>query len=990
MATLTWLHLSDWHQKGKDFDRKVVMDAMLKDIRQRSEISQNLDKIDFVAFSGDVAYSGQVQEYESAISNFFEPILATLGMDTTDNLFIVPGNHDIDWSRFDLLPDSILKPFSSSEEVNEWLTDPRKSSRLLEPFEAYSKFVAEYVNQDRGAYSYKKQFSINNTKVAVLGINSALICGRYRDIKGKVSDYGHLVIGEPQIHELLTDLADVDICISLLHHPFDWLEEFDRNRIEERMGRSCHFILCGHQHTPKVNIVHGTAGDCMVIPAGASYYRRVAEDPRYTNAYNFVHIDLESNKGFVYLRKWSDRQNEWIEDIDSYKTGSFQFDLPKISIFEQQKNQNHIQDQFTTLTAYTEEKKYFGSWFDFPQFHDQIIRDNLIIDLNDLLTTKPIVAIEGLSGSGKSYLVSSYLQSKYFREKYNATLWYDPENQDTLDNFLAHINLTIKFDGLSTISKCKELLHILHTEKTLLVIDNFERVDQSSYSSFLDMAARYGVPANLILISQIYVDLADASSHIGRLELRGFDLSTMRTYFSSRGLKEINNFTIQKLIDKTDGLPLAASLFTTLIKDFGEEAEELLSDERLSSTRRLHGWFSKICSQISIDENRLLQFLSMCSVPFNMALIRMACQQLGIRKSYEVFENLQRTYLVKKYSPYRWSMHNLISMFCHQQLEPENKKRINIALAYHYLFRTPKAYDKTILSDDAFIWKIRAARHFQEGKEFKRSERLISSLSRTAKARGHYEIFIQIISKELEENDSRNTWLDYDYAHCCLIIGRVKESLRVLEPIVYSTPEQDQNKRLAVIRLYAEILDILGKPEIALERLKEEINNSDAILVSQTVLQHAKSIEVRLLITLGQYAEAEKLCKDMLTESIQLKDFRGCAIGLTYLGLLNQSYGYHLLASKRLIQAVVFFRRAEDIRGLAWSLLRLSISKLELQEYSLGLKYLAESMQLTSDIGECSLDYLMSLNTIKLKVTDEKLTRIINEELKRVNTILAS
>jgi hypothetical protein len=30
MAGLTWLHLSDWHQKGEDFDRKVVRDAFTK------------------------------------------------------------------------------------------------------------------------------------------------------------------------------------------------------------------------------------------------------------------------------------------------------------------------------------------------------------------------------------------------------------------------------------------------------------------------------------------------------------------------------------------------------------------------------------------------------------------------------------------------------------------------------------------------------------------------------------------------------------------------------------------------------------------------------------------------------------------------------------------------------------------------------------------------------------------------------------------------
>ena len=35
MNGLTWLHLSDWHQKGRDFDRNVVRDALIRDLRER-------------------------------------------------------------------------------------------------------------------------------------------------------------------------------------------------------------------------------------------------------------------------------------------------------------------------------------------------------------------------------------------------------------------------------------------------------------------------------------------------------------------------------------------------------------------------------------------------------------------------------------------------------------------------------------------------------------------------------------------------------------------------------------------------------------------------------------------------------------------------------------------------------------------------------------------------------------------------------------------
>ena len=45
MAGLTWLHLSDWHEKGKDFDRTIVRDRLIEDIKKRRDLSQDLAEI---------------------------------------------------------------------------------------------------------------------------------------------------------------------------------------------------------------------------------------------------------------------------------------------------------------------------------------------------------------------------------------------------------------------------------------------------------------------------------------------------------------------------------------------------------------------------------------------------------------------------------------------------------------------------------------------------------------------------------------------------------------------------------------------------------------------------------------------------------------------------------------------------------------------------------------------------------------------------------
>jgi len=321
MTGVTWLHISDWHQKGSEFDRQVVRKALIKDIKERSEIDTRLEKIDFVIFSGDLAHSGKSEEYQTAKEQFLQPILDACGL-TPEHLFIVPGNHDLDRRQFEMLPAGLKKPLSTEAEVQNWLTDDSKRSRLLEPFKAFSDFLKGYTGQQPADYANIKRIKIGDKEIALLGLNSAWMCGRNKD---KIGDKGSVIVGEPQIDGILEEHAYLKIAV--LHHPFDWLTEFDCNRIEDRLRQECDFILRGHQHKPKVEIAGGTSGDCVIIPAGASYDRRMAENPRYANSYNFVHLDFSTGEGIAFLRRWSDPRGKWLEDDDSCDDGRCVFDF---------------------------------------------------------------------------------------------------------------------------------------------------------------------------------------------------------------------------------------------------------------------------------------------------------------------------------------------------------------------------------------------------------------------------------------------------------------------------------------------------------------------------------------------------------------------------------------------------------------------------------------------------------------------------------------
>jgi tetratricopeptide (TPR) repeat protein/predicted phosphodiesterase len=325
MTGLTWVHLSDWHQAKRKFNRKVVLKALIEDIKGREKIDPKLKKIDFIVFSGDAANAAQPDEYKDAIEDLFKPLLDACQIGP-DRLFIVPGNHDLDR---DLIPAALQKPLLSNEEVEPWWSEEKKRRQLLQPFQAYNGFLTDCTGQKPPEYCNIGSLSIDGKRVSLIGINSAWMCARHKDEAGEVSDQGYLCIGEPQIYDSLESISCSDIKIAVLHHPLDWLAPFDLSRNEVHLKRKCNFILHGHAHKPGASAIRDNFGYYIAIPAGACYDRRMAQNSAYTYSYNFVHLDFERDSGIVFPRSWSDLNRKWRKDDEAFSTtnGEFHFSI---------------------------------------------------------------------------------------------------------------------------------------------------------------------------------------------------------------------------------------------------------------------------------------------------------------------------------------------------------------------------------------------------------------------------------------------------------------------------------------------------------------------------------------------------------------------------------------------------------------------------------------------------------------------------------------
>ncbi len=319
MSAITWLHISDLQiSTSQTYDTNVVLKALLRDIEKR--IDWYGLRPDFLAVTGDIAFSGKPAEYDQA-KQFFDELLHVISLSKA-RLFVVPGNHDIDPELVSQGARNIADSLADRENTNSILANPSDRQLMLARFEGYAAFVnaylGEYLPFDADRYFYVRRLELLGRRISLLGLNSAWLSDPDQD------EARGLVVGEHQVRAALEQSLNADLKIALLHHPFDQLRSFDRDDVEAMLCDGCDFVLHGHVYRTNALSLRGPDTRAMIVAAGAAQAVR-----RYPNSYNFVQLNLAANTGSVYLRRYSDeRGGFWTRDSLTYRnvsTGRYSF-----------------------------------------------------------------------------------------------------------------------------------------------------------------------------------------------------------------------------------------------------------------------------------------------------------------------------------------------------------------------------------------------------------------------------------------------------------------------------------------------------------------------------------------------------------------------------------------------------------------------------------------------------------------------------------------
>lgn len=326
MADISILHLSDIHfSTSNKEDIKIVFAALYNEIDRIASIRGFFPN--HVIISGDIVKSGDagfsvpVNDYANANELLF-PLLEKIKINT-DNLYICPGNHDIQKSLIEEFSEFGAKQkFLNKAKVNDFIdTNPTIENPLIKRMSNFEKYFSQISNRtiihhDIFSTVYKEK--INNKILGIAAFNSA-----WRSI-GEKDDYGKLIIADRVFNNVKDTLSDCDFKIGFAHHPFSCLTEFNQIALERLVPTVFNLWLTGHYHDfcgdPIANCHNGT----LYLSGGALYNSR-----EYFNGFEIINISIDPFSCEYIRSEYDDRDQRFYPCHSDFAVNGFtSFNFP--------------------------------------------------------------------------------------------------------------------------------------------------------------------------------------------------------------------------------------------------------------------------------------------------------------------------------------------------------------------------------------------------------------------------------------------------------------------------------------------------------------------------------------------------------------------------------------------------------------------------------------------------------------------------------------
>lgn len=274
-------------------------------------------KIDCILICGDVAFSGNKDEYEQKAKVFIDRLLGIIQGESAQ-VYMVPGNHDKNrdadykYTRIVLREGMLKSKEGYSHFFNIYLDENDVYAKWLVPFEAYYNFANEYrcvpkvvgktktgeTRKVGDSFYWDDEISVGSYTLRLHGINSCYV--------SDWDDKKHLQILPRELYHTTKNKGVVNV--SIMHHPLDYVN--DKEGVEKNVDKLYPIQFYGHIHKQTIEN-NGT----LKIYSGAIMPPKDEGNGEegYEPVFNIIEFSEGQEKIDVVVKpfKW-----EWTDDDD--------------------------------------------------------------------------------------------------------------------------------------------------------------------------------------------------------------------------------------------------------------------------------------------------------------------------------------------------------------------------------------------------------------------------------------------------------------------------------------------------------------------------------------------------------------------------------------------------------------------------------------------------------------------------------------------------
>lgn len=407
------LHLSDMHF-GFDISetscamRKTYMNVFFDEIR--TIVSES--KLDYIIISGDIGWHATSEDYNTA-KEYIDELLKICGL-TTNELFICPGNHDVERRAIE------DKQFPTEQgEADKWINTERLDI-LSDGFRNYISFC-----ENIGA----KQYRIGKHNSYLVGTRSTddlcIIClnSAWYAQSDEVKDM--MWVGNSFLHIIQNDngLDKNKPTIAIVHHPSKKWHEDETSNFPDKFNtfnmlcKISDLILSGHTHEIKCEMSYQSGA--AISGTGAVY-----DSAKYTNSFYVYNLDSQKNVRthyYIISGSWEHSGEESIkghrlEERFSAKTPTVIFnDFDKrlssvshksVDSFIKRIYNTGAQDGTPIYSEVNEKDNSYEMLSCFTYSNNARGFEEVSQSLKNKIAEEPLFVLRGLQGTGKSSVMS--------------------------------------------------------------------------------------------------------------------------------------------------------------------------------------------------------------------------------------------------------------------------------------------------------------------------------------------------------------------------------------------------------------------------------------------------------------------------------------------------------------------------------------------------------------------------------------------------------